>query len=294
MACLISCRVPLASAHRPTHWPAAAPGKRARRSNRFLGAPSRTLALTSPATRPCWRCRTMGALLYVDTVDPRPPWPHLPEELPPDHPDRPVTWALVQLCGVLRDLRGMLPSAGRPPHQPGGHAAEDGARKIGQARTGTVPYWRALNPYLRPAGGGPGGAGGGGRPGLVPAGVRAFGVCRPGQRASRGRGRTHRGGLGTPARLPRPRPGAWRWPARVRRTPRWQTPPSSSSSRPRRTRSGPPPRTTKRRRCTCSTVTRAALPTWRGGGRICTYATGEPAQSSGAGPHGEPGPGAGR
>ena len=89
-----------------------------------------------------------GALSYVDTVDPRPPWPHLPEELPPDHPDRPVTWALVQLCGVLRDLRGMLPPLADPRTSPAATLLRMGREKIGQARTGTVPYWRALNPYL--------------------------------------------------------------------------------------------------------------------------------------------------
>ena len=89
-----------------------------------------------------------GALPYVDAVDARPPWPHQPEELPPDHPDHPVTWAIVQLCVGLRDLRGMLPPLADPRTSPAASLLRMGRSVIERTRTETVPRWRALDPYL--------------------------------------------------------------------------------------------------------------------------------------------------
>ena len=89
-----------------------------------------------------------GALPYVDTVDARPPWPHQPEELPPDHPDHPVTWALVRLCGGLRDVRGMLPPLADPRTSPRASLLRMGRSVIERTRNETVPRWRALDPFL--------------------------------------------------------------------------------------------------------------------------------------------------
>lgn len=89
-----------------------------------------------------------GALPYVDAVDARPPWPHQPDELPPDHPDYPVCSVLVQLCAGLRDLRGMLPPLTDPRSSPAGSLRQQGTSVIESARRELVPSWPELDPYL--------------------------------------------------------------------------------------------------------------------------------------------------
>src|SRR5215472_16134131 len=59
-----------------------------------------------------------SALPFVDSVDERPPWPRQPPLPDPGSPAYPVFWVLQQLCGGLRDLRGMLPPTAVPENSP--------------------------------------------------------------------------------------------------------------------------------------------------------------------------------
>jgi len=89
-----------------------------------------------------------SALPYADSVDERPPWPHRPELPDARSPAYPVCWALVELCGGLRDLRGMLPPTAMSETSPAPFIAQNGNRILGHTRAHLIPSFPALGPQL--------------------------------------------------------------------------------------------------------------------------------------------------
>ena len=89
-----------------------------------------------------------SALSYLDPIDERPlltQQPKLPDSRSPAYP---VCWALVQLCAVLRDLRGMLPPTAMSEISPVPLITQNAMGILEQARTSLIPSWPALGPQL--------------------------------------------------------------------------------------------------------------------------------------------------
>ena len=112
----------------------------------------------SPGVRSAWRyviehasllwLPEGGALPYLDAVDPRPGWPQRPGDSPPEDPDRPAAWALVQLCAGLHDMRGMLPPLTDSRTSPALPLLTQCRSVLHRTRTEVVPQLPHLAPHL--------------------------------------------------------------------------------------------------------------------------------------------------
>ena len=88
-----------------------------------------------------------SALPYIDAIDERPPWPQQPELPNPKSPAYPMCCAVQELCGQLRDLRGMLPPTAASEISPA-PVTQIGSGVLARARENLVPGWPALGPHL--------------------------------------------------------------------------------------------------------------------------------------------------